>query len=230
MTLLQERLRTTKDFVTDRGADVATSGTLSDVSTTGTSFLRFTGASAINSLAGGVTGKHLLLTNANSTDISIVNDSGGTAANRILTGTGGNINLGPAASLLLAYDDAASRWRVIGGSGGGGYTSSAQITLAGGASVTGVTSGFNKIRVQGNSAAVTLSATPFGTTAPLDGTEVVLVGNSNTNTVSLTHTDSAKGFVGNGNVTLYKGSTLVVIYDASLDRWLEKSRISISIA
>lgn len=114
MTLLQERLRTTKDLITDRGADNTTAGTLSDVSTTGTSFLRFTLATVINSFAGGVTGKHLTIVNANGVGISIVNNSGGTAVNRILTGTGANIVLASGASIDLRYDDAASRWRVVG--------------------------------------------------------------------------------------------------------------------
>lgn len=129
MTLFQERLRTTKDFITDRGADNTTAGTLSDVSTTDTSFLRFTLATVINSLAGGVTGKHLTIVNANSVGISIVNDSGGTEANRILTGTGANITLAVGASIDLVYDDGAFRWRVVGSvSGTGDVTGPASAT------------------------------------------------------------------------------------------------------
>lgn len=174
----------------------------------------------------------LLLTNETGASISVLNESASavTASARILTGTGATLALANDASLLLAYDVSSSRWRIVGGSGGGGYASSAQVALGAAGTVTGVTSGFNKIRVAGASAAVTLSTTPFGTSAPLDGTEVVLVGGSNTNTVSLTASDIAKGFAGNGDVELFKGSTLTAIYDATLDRWLEKARNIISIA
>lgn len=61
----------------------------------------------------------VLLSNVTGNSITILNESGGTAANRILTGTGASVVLANNASLLLVYDDSNSRWRVVGGSGGG---------------------------------------------------------------------------------------------------------------
>lgn len=52
----------------------------------------------------------------------IIKDSSavlGTAANRILTGTGTEMTLAIDASVLLAYDSTTDRWQVVGGSGGG---------------------------------------------------------------------------------------------------------------
>lgn len=81
----------------------------------------FTNASltSIQNIGAGATGQLLTIKNSTSVTITIVNDSGGTAANRIVTGTGGNLSLLTTACLFLVYDANASRWTVIGGSGGG---------------------------------------------------------------------------------------------------------------
>lgn len=223
MTFLQETLRTTKDLVTDRGTDIATSGTLSDVATAGTSFLRFTGATAINSFAGGVTGKHLLVTNANSVDISIVNDSGGTAANRILTGTGGNITLGPAASLFLVYDDSASRWRVVGGVANGFSVASTASVTSGGTIALGA-GFFQVIPVAGSGGAQTASTTPFGGTPPLNGTVIRLLGTDLTNVVTIPFNDASNGCLLAGDAALGRGSVLELQYISALSRYVEISR------
>lgn len=211
-------------------------GTAATAGAATTSYKRLTVGGTLVSLAGLAApspseGRLMIVQNATGATISVLNeDAGASAADRIVTGTGATLSLSSGASLWVVYDVATSRWDVIGGSGGGGYANSASLSLAGGGTISGVTSGFQKVRVQGASAAVTLSSTPFGTTAPLDGTEVVLVGNSNTNTVTITYNDAAKGVVCNGDVALTKGANAVFIYDATLDRWLEKSRNIISIA
>lgn len=227
MALYQERLRTTRDLITDRGTDNATSGTLSDVSTTGTSFLRFTAATALNSLAGGVTGKYLIITNANSVDLSIVNDSGGTAANRILTGTGGNITLSPGASLKLIYDDSAARWRVVGGVAGGFSVASTQ-SVAGGGTIPLGAGFFQTIPVAGSGGAQAASTTPFGSTPPLNGTVLRLIGTSNSNTLTLAHNDATNGCLLAGECVLGRGSVIDLQYVSSLSRYVEISRNDIA--
>lgn len=114
MALFNEKLKVNKDFITKKAADITTAGSVSDATCNDISFVRFTAATAIDSLAGGVDGKELIITNANSVDCAIANDSGGTAANRIITGIGGSITLATGSSLLLKYDGSASRWRVVG--------------------------------------------------------------------------------------------------------------------
>jgi hypothetical protein len=111
MAYFNEKLTVAKDLSTLRGADVSTSGTIADLANDGFSFFRLTAATQLTSLVAAASGKELTITNANTADLLIKNESG-TAANRILTGTGADSVLRPGASLTLKYDDAASRWRV----------------------------------------------------------------------------------------------------------------------
>ena len=60
-----------------------------------------------------------LLQNKTGVDISINNETGGTAANRILTGTGAALTVSVNSSVILLYDITSARWNVVGGSGGG---------------------------------------------------------------------------------------------------------------
>lgn len=61
-----------------------------------------------------------ILSNKTGAAIQVNNeDTGVTANTRILTGTGGTITLADDASLTLVYDNADSRWKVIGGTGSG---------------------------------------------------------------------------------------------------------------
>jgi hypothetical protein len=72
---------------------------------------------------------------------------------------------------------------------------------------------------------VTLSTTPFGSTAPLkDGTIIRLIGTNDLNTITITSSDIAKGAVLNGNATLGKFNSLTLQYISSLDRYIEVSR------
>lgn len=73
-------------------------------------------------------GKEVTIINATGNDITIRNDVGATAANRILTGTKADIVLKDEASIVVKYDSyenaSEGRWMVIGGVGaeGGGDT------------------------------------------------------------------------------------------------------------
>ena len=73
--------------------------------------------------------------------------------------------------------------------------------------------------------AVTSSTTPFGSVAPVyDGTVITLIGNDNTNTVKIPHADVAKGCLLNGDCVLYKGSILRLVYNATMDRYIDDGR------
>jgi len=65
-------------------------------------------------------GKFVVFSNHTGNTISILNDSGGTAIKRILTGTGTNINLEDNKTLIFSYSSNESRWLLVGGSGSGG--------------------------------------------------------------------------------------------------------------
>jgi parallel beta-helix repeat protein len=99
-------------------------GTQDDINFGTGVLFRITSASAltITSIAGGVDGRVITLANAGSNAVTINNDAGGTAANRIITGTGANLSVPAGSTVQLAYDSADSRWRVIGGTAttGGG--------------------------------------------------------------------------------------------------------------
>tara|TARA_A100001015_G_C15043364_1_gene741495 strand:- start:1597 stop:2079 length:483 start_codon:yes stop_codon:yes gene_type:complete len=79
-------------------------------------------------------------------------------------------------------------------------------------------------RVSGNGGAQTLSTTPFGTSAPVDGTIIRVLGTSDTNTISLTNNDASNGAIINGNCTLKKYNIITFLYDASLSRYIELAR------
>jgi len=104
-----------------QAVDSSTTGANADVSAPTVGTIIFTNASlaSIRNIGAGVTGRVLVIKNSTGATITIINDSGGTAANRIVTGTGGNLSLLNTACLFLVYDGNATRWTVIGGSGGG---------------------------------------------------------------------------------------------------------------
>lgn len=236
MAFFQERIRTNRDLVTDRAADVVTAGTLNDVPTANLMYLRLTLATTVSSFANPLSGKHLVVTNANTVNCTVVNNAGGTATNRILTGTGADAILAPGASMFLIYDDAVSLWRCTGVSFSAavttGFTVTDQLALTAGAQITPAAVAFQAFRVQGNAGAVSLSTTPFTTSAPGFGTGAVimLIGNSNTNTVTVTFSDISKGFTGRTSVTLGKFDTLLLEYNAALDRYVEQARNIVNFA
>jgi hypothetical protein len=100
------------------------SGTLSAVSTTNISTIRFTNQVLIKGFANGTDGKLLLLHNASSSSEVVLEDqttSNDTASNRIIISGGYNIlTVGYDSSVLLQYDLQSQRWRTVGGIAIGG--------------------------------------------------------------------------------------------------------------
>ena len=227
MALYQEKLITTRELVTRQGTDVATSGSLNNVATSNTSFLRLTAATGLTGLANGEDGKCLTLTNANSADLLIGNESASsTAANRIITGTGGDITLSAGGSLELKYDATASRWRVLGGTSGGFSVASTQNVTSGG-TITLAAGFFQTIPGAGSGSAQTASTTPFGATPPLNGTVIRLLGTSNANPLTIQFSDASNGCLLGGDAALGRGSVLDLQYISSLARYVEVGRNSI---
>lgn len=79
------------------------------------------------------------------------------------------------------------------------------------------------IPVSGDSAARTTSTTPFGTTAPTNGTAVTLYGTSDTNTVTIPGADIQYGCLLDSDTTLALGESLTLIYSSPLERYVPMS-------
>ena len=119
------------------------SGTLTAVSTTNISAIRFTNAVLIKGFANGVDGKLLLLHNASSNSEVVLEDqvsSNDTDANKIIISGGYNIlTVGYNSSVLLQYDGSTQRWRTVGGISIGGvnvYITRKEIELLNNATTT----------------------------------------------------------------------------------------------
>lgn len=211
-------------------------GAVDDILTAGSAVTIASPVKLVNNLTGALTSlsgitsvtgaQPLILVNKTGGDVTVKNeDATATAANRIITGTSLDLTLKNGASLWAIYDTTSSRWRIVGGSGSGGSTDTQNTNLSLSASGTISISTTDQIQtwlIAGNSAAVTLSLTPFGTTAPVNGAEIVLIGNSLTDTVTFSANDASKGILGYG-FTLSRGQVVTLKYNSTLDRYVIKS-------
>jgi hypothetical protein len=226
MAFFPERLQTTQELITREGTAIAAGN---NVALGAASFVRVTSGTTLTGFAGGISGYELTLINNTGADLTVSNDATSTNGNRIVTGTGGNIALPNGAALYLKWSAnllTSGAWQVVGGVAGGFKTSAVQSLSAGGTPTIG-TQPFQRIKVAGNAAAVTMATTLAGGT---DGMELLFIGDDSTNTVTITVNDAATGFILNGDVVLSKYSTLLVQYDSSgTGRWVEVSRNQIAL-
>jgi len=220
MAFFPERLQTTKELITREGAVIAAGD---NVNLNGVSFVRVTSGTTLTGFAGGISGYELTIINNTGADLTVANDVTSTNGNRIVTGTGGNIALPNGAALYLKWSAGlltGGAWQVVGGVAGGFKTSLVQSLSAGGTPTIG-TQPFQRIKVQGNAAAVSMATTLAGGT---DGMTLLFIGNDSTNTVTIAQNDASNGWILNGDVVLSKYSTLLVQYDSTTSRWVEISR------
>jgi hypothetical protein len=213
--------------------DSTSTGANVDLATPTTVYYKFTNASLTSLrtiVAPTVEGMVLILTNAVGGAIDVKNESGTTAADRILTGTAADISVANNASLFLVYDFGSSRWRIIGGtgsgSGGGAFTTYANENISASGNITSSTTvQMQYRRITGNGAAVTAAIAPFGAGGGwTDGTIIKLVGGSLTNTVTIVHNDNNAGAILNGDCELALYDSLELQYDSTANRWIENSR------
>jgi len=224
MAFFPERLQTTKELITREGAVIAAGD---NVNLNGVSFVRVTSGTTLTGFAGGISGYELTIINNTGADLTVANDTTSTNGNRIVTGTGGNIALPNGAALYLKWSAGlltGGAWQVVGGVAGGFKTSLVQSLSAGGTPTIG-TQPFQRIKVQGNAAAVSMATTLAGGT---DGMTILFQGNDSTNTVTIAINDAANGWILNGDIVLSKYSTLLVQYDGDVQRWIEISRNQIA--
>jgi len=221
MAFFPERLQTTKELITREGTAIAAGN---NVALGGVSFVRATSGTSLTGLADGISGYELTLINSTGADLTIANNSASSSnGNKIVTGTGGDIALPNGAALYLKWSAnllTGGAWQVVGGVAGGFKTSLVQNISAGGTPTIG-TQPFQRIKVQGNAAAVSMATTLAGGT---DGMTLLFIGNDSTNTVTIAQNDASNGWILNGDVVLSKYSTLLVQYDSTTSRWVEISR------
>lgn len=180
---------------------------------------------SINNIASPTAGQILILMNQTGASVTVTNDSGGTAAERIKTGTGLDLLFKNNASLFLAYDTVTSRWQVVGGAGGSDATDTSSLALAASGGTIAVTTGIldQVVRVQGNSVEAVLSSTPFSGT-PTNLTLMTLIGVSDDYPVTVPYNDGANGCVGNFDqatgIVLYTYQTARFRYISAISRWV----------
>lgn len=98
-----------------------TSGSNATLEDHTTAFVRLTASGNLVSIDGipaGNGGDQRTILNLTGSSVTINNESGATAANRILTGTGGNLKIKNNGSINIMYDITQQRWFVTGGVGG----------------------------------------------------------------------------------------------------------------
>jgi hypothetical protein len=100
--------------------DSATTGSGAALPVPATGIVELTNSSltSIDTIVAGGAGQMVILTNRTGASVTLTDESSGTAANRIRTGTGKAVTMKNNASLFLVYSDAADRWLVVGGTGG----------------------------------------------------------------------------------------------------------------
>lgn len=225
-TTLGANLDVTGSTALKRGTDFSTTGTTNNANFANASLVRLTGGSAqtITGIANGRDGYVLTIVNAGvATATFNNNDPGSLAANRITTGTDGNISLPVGATITLVYDSAGTTWRA--GASANLQTAynnslSPQITL---------TSALGGIVVQDAASAIGASLFTVqnngGSTKFLDVTATTVAisnnltvsGTYNTNTFNSTSLQfgGASGTVasGSGNLTVQAAGTNSLLLD-----------------
>ena len=119
-TLSSKTLAFLRQSVIDDSTTTGTNATLVAL-TTGIVRLTNVSLSSISAIPAGVSGQSIIVENKTGTTLTINNeDTGiGTAANRLLTGTGAPITMLIDATFIFTYDSTSSRWSLTGGSGSG---------------------------------------------------------------------------------------------------------------
>lgn len=174
--------------------------------------------------------------NAGSTDFFSVSATGSSSTNYTGTGTTGAVrvhnltttqkNALTAANGMIVYDTTLNQMQCyINGSWGqcvrdlqsSDLTLTASDTLA-----ISLTHANQTWLIQGNAGPVTMSTLPFGSSDPVNGAEIDLIGNTDADSVTFVVNDAANGIIGYG-FTLGKGMVATVKYNATLDRYVVKS-------
>ncbi len=204
--------------------DSASTGTDEVLTLPTTTAVRLSNAS-LTTIAGiGVptVSQFLILINVTGADLTIINNSGAAGAGeKIITGTGADLDYADTACIILYYDLDTDVWRIVGRSGGGGGAARAVASFTGTAVAPSAT-GDQTFLYTGGSAQ---TFTGFGTISGFtEGIRVTLMGSDDTNTLTINQSDASNGYLMNGSMVLYKASSIEFEYNATLARMIEVGR------
>ena len=105
------------------------------------------------------------------------------------------------------------------------WTVSTVQSVSASGTVTHSTTDLNQVlTVVGSGGSVSASNTPFGSSAPTNGTTIRLIGTNDNDTVGFQYADVDYGILLNGDVSLGRGDVLELMWNTELSRWIEISR------
>ncbi len=121
----------------------------------------------------------------------------------------------------LAIDELSSELETL----SGGYVSNS-VTVVDTSNIVLTAKGAQHFNIDGSGGPVTLSATPFGSdnTNFIDGQTIRLLCVSDTNTVNIENQDIQFGAILNGKWEAKKGSIIELVYNVTLERFVEINR------
>jgi hypothetical protein len=202
--------------------DIATAASITALSSS-KALVRFTGSTATSILGIAAPSGTFAVTlhNASTAVVTLQNeDAGATAADRLSIGAA--IALNPGETAELFYDSTATRWKSKSGSGGGfSNAMSSQTATSGGTFTKDTTKKYQTIVAAGTAPQDTVSTTCFGAGSGLtDGSILVVVGTSDTNTFIIPQADVANGILMDGNIEFTKGKSASFMWINSLTRYV----------
>ncbi len=116
-------LSSARHFEAQAATDSSTTGADAVAAAFTAGSLRFTNASltSLATIPAGSNGQQLWIFNRTGAAVTIKDSSDalGTAANRILTGTGTSVTWSNDSAMILSYDSTTARWQIVGGTGSG---------------------------------------------------------------------------------------------------------------
>jgi hypothetical protein len=210
----------------DDGAFAAGAGANNNVNVSNNTYVRVTQAAdySITGIAGGYTGKLLVLRNTGTSNMTLDNENvGSTAANRIHTFTGSDVTIKGEGTAMLFYDSTLARWvasDVTDNTGNAPSYSEADF-----AATTGNNNNINigtatYVRLnQANTFTVT------GVTGGVGGKTIVLR-NTSMNNCIFTNEDALSTSANRihtqigGQITLNGDGSVTLVYDSVLARWI----------
>jgi hypothetical protein len=216
-----------RQYVLDQ-QNIASANTINNLSST-RAVARITGSTAgtIGGIVSSTGSKVVLVHNASTVAQTIGHQvSGAAPADRFDLPEAQDIELGVGASIEFFYDTVDSRWKLKSGSGSGGggqLKVFAAQNIAGNGEINSDVVNVRQLRqIQSTGGTVQLSNTPFGVTGGWkNGTEFILVGLSDTDSLILNYNDAAKGVIGNfSQIEFVRGKVVTLVYIQSLDRFI----------